>query len=220
MKLSPSPPSHSSAIEPLYFQLFDFTANKGDRRRLEILQAAFDCIAAEGVEHMTFEAVGKQIGVKPSHIAYYFPDKSTIVEGVFKLLIASAQKSYVEALKRERSPKRQLQSYVEVSFDMVKINSSFPAIFTLLFYFSTREEKYRDLYRTVLQTATQRVASILRPFYQSKPAKLRALTGVAEEIVTTLHGDLIQGSVSHDQSQIERIKKRSLKRLLAMAFTE
>ena len=53
----------SGKVDPLVFQLFEFTPRKGDLRKLEIVKAAMECICKEGIEHTSFDKIGARLGI-------------------------------------------------------------------------------------------------------------------------------------------------------------
>lgn len=56
------------------------------RRRLALLQAAFDVIAELGFEGLRTRAVAERAGVNVATLHYYFPTKQALVEGVAQFL--------------------------------------------------------------------------------------------------------------------------------------
>ena len=56
---------------------------KGDKKKLEIVFAAIECISTIGYENITYEALAKKLDTRRAHIAYYFKNK----EDIFKACI-------------------------------------------------------------------------------------------------------------------------------------
>lgn len=62
------------------------SADEPGKRRLTLLQAAFDVIAEVGFEGLRTRAVAERANVNVATLHYYFPSKQTLVEGVAQFL--------------------------------------------------------------------------------------------------------------------------------------
>ena len=58
------------------------------KRRLTLLQAAFDVVAQAGFEGLRTRAVADRAGVNIATLHYYFPSKQKLVEGLSRLMSA------------------------------------------------------------------------------------------------------------------------------------
>jgi TetR/AcrR family transcriptional regulator, regulator of cefoperazone and chloramphenicol sensitivity len=67
------------------------SADEPGKRRLTLLQAAFDVIAEVGFEGLRTRAVAERANVNVATLHYYFPSKQALVEGVAQLLGARFQ---------------------------------------------------------------------------------------------------------------------------------
>lgn len=208
MKSKKPKPAHNPA---LLHKLFESKPTKGEQRRYELVQAAFHCLDKHGFESFTFDLVGKEAGLKPSHVAYYFPTKQHLLVAVFRLLVAELQEGYVEALTSLRDPLEMLEAYLKVTFDSVEQRSGFRSMVPLLFYFATRDAEIRDIYLSSKRAGIARVEAIVEQFPKLAGAKKLVLEALAERIISETHGRVLQyvihsepaysASLRHDSAQ-------------------
>jgi AcrR family transcriptional regulator len=55
---------------------------KGQARREEILQAAIDVLSRDGLQHTSLRAIGREMGMQPAHILYYFSSREDLLQQV------------------------------------------------------------------------------------------------------------------------------------------
>lgn len=103
--------------DPLLLTLLDVQPRKGDLKKIEIIKAAVACIAELGIEHTTFESIGKRIGMLRAHVAYHFNGKQEIIDRAIDYVVANAQQITVEKIKKATNAQQQLSAVVEAAFD-------------------------------------------------------------------------------------------------------
>src|SRR5882757_9162312 len=62
-----------------------------DERRLSLVRAAYDIIAAEGFERLRTRDVADRVGINVGTLHYYFPTKETLIAGVAHYLASQFQ---------------------------------------------------------------------------------------------------------------------------------
>ena len=62
-----------------------------DERRLNLVRAAYDLIAAEGFERLRTRDVAERVGINVATLHYYFPTKEALIEAVAHFLAAQFQ---------------------------------------------------------------------------------------------------------------------------------
>src|ERR1700716_4084295 len=79
-----------------------------DRRRQELVQAAFHQIAAHGFEGLRTRDVAGEVGVNIATLHYYFPTKEALIRGVLEY----AMERFRSTLEPHGSPSDQLRNHL------------------------------------------------------------------------------------------------------------
>jgi TetR/AcrR family transcriptional regulator, regulator of cefoperazone and chloramphenicol sensitivity len=103
------------------------------KRRLTLLQAAFDVVAQAGFEGLRTRAVADRAGVNIATLHYYFPSKQKLVEGLSLLMSAkfvtlhgpTPKPSGLPALDHLRQEFADAQLYLKEHSDLLLIQTEF-----------------------------------------------------------------------------------------------
>lgn len=202
---------NSDTAAALFKQLYKPTLSKGDQKRAEIAQVAYDLVDRLGVEHLTFDAIGKELGLKSAHIVYYFKDKRELLVAVFKILVLRAQELYVEALKGRAGKEDALKAYVSAVFQgLIKQRNSRVNV-SLLFFYASQDEECRQIYLEAKRSGVERIIAMLEGYPKFKSAGPARLSVLAEEILVMLHGRILQCLIHQDDAYIRDYEARTLR---------
>ena len=95
-------------------QDFALPGTRGGKRRARILSAFHDCIIDKGYAKTTLRDVARAADMSASHLLYYFPGKSTMLEHYFEN-VAQRIMERIESYRTE-SPERQIDLLTELFF--------------------------------------------------------------------------------------------------------
>jgi len=152
----------------IYAELFPRKLTKGDLTRLKIIQAAIHCIAKQGIENLTFEAVGKRMGMNRAQIKYHFTQKETLVDHAYDYVISVAQKMVIERLKVAETWKDQLCAVVNGFFDWAETYPEQGSVFLLFYYTATFNPQHRKLHTRIGEMGDDRIVAILEKVKSQK----------------------------------------------------
>src|SRR5437899_5648404 len=83
-------------------------ATRSERRRKELVQAAFNQIAEHGFEGLRTRDVAQEVGVNIATLHYYFPTKESLIGGV----LDHAMNRFRSTLAPHGSPSDQLRNHL------------------------------------------------------------------------------------------------------------
>src|SRR5262245_1553215 len=89
--------THSPAVKAL-------PMNTDDRRRLSLVQAAYEVIAEQGFEGLRTRTVADRVGVNIATLHYYFPTKEALIGGLAEYLSFQFENVHAPAVSPDRSP--------------------------------------------------------------------------------------------------------------------
>lgn len=140
---------------------------KGDVRKLQIVEAAVQCLAELGWAGTNYETVGNTCGMKRPHVAYHFPVWEDLVFAAIQYVYATGQGIVAEHLRDvSGDPGRvsagdRLKKYVEGTFAWLEQNPTHSSVITLLWHLATISRKYATLATEVKRTGAERLLHLL-----------------------------------------------------------
>jgi len=149
-------------VDPRMLDLFEFRPRKGDLKKLEIIQAAIDVLANQGLENTTYESLALKINSRRAHVAYHFKDKKMIFLAAVKYILGEFQQNTLDTVEKayseNRDPIHMLTAYINCVFDWAKNNPSQLSIMLLLYYQCTLDRSYLELHEQFSKDSTERLA--------------------------------------------------------------
>jgi len=149
-------------IDPRILELFEFKLKKGDQKRLEIIQAAIECMATIGFEMTTYEAIAKLIGTRRAHVNYYFKDKTEIILSCIHYIVANYQQTSIAHIEKAKTGKQMLDHYIEAPFIWAKKHPDELAVMLLFYYLCNIRPEYKELHDQVRAGGVARITYILK----------------------------------------------------------
>jgi AcrR family transcriptional regulator len=188
-----------SSLDPRILDLFEFRPRKGDLKKLEIIQAAIDCLAELGLENTNYEAIAQRLQTRRAHIAYHFGEKNQIFLAAVKYILGTYQQTLVDALthvKDQNDAQALLRAYINAAFDWAEQEPKQLQCMLLLYYMCTLHPEFLDLHHQVRLGGTERLSYLIsksnpgiKPSEAARKAKTlqNLLSGTLLDTVTT-HG--------------------------------
>jgi AcrR family transcriptional regulator len=113
-----------------------------DRRRRDLVLAAYKHIASQGFEGLRTRDVARDAGVNIATLHYYFPTKEALIRGV----LLHALQQFAGTLPRDGSARDQLRLHLSAVADLVKSNRE---LFSVLAELSLRAPRHEAIAETM-----------------------------------------------------------------------
>lgn len=206
--------------QALYSQFLKFKPNKGDLRRIAILESAIECIATIGVESSTLEAIGKKNKMTKAHVAYYYTDRKTIVEAAVKFVVATVQSFTVRHVKEAEDETQHLASFIDGTFDWIATFPKHASVILLLYYYSSYDTFYRRLHTEIRTLGAERITATVLPLLPTSKAKLAP--SLAKMVQSILTGHILDHMTTNSPLSLEQLRKKTHKEVseLIQAFID
>ena len=100
-----------------------------------LTRAAIELVRKHGPDHLSLRATAEQVGVSPSAVYHYFPDKDSLIHGVGKKLFEDLVQMQKEALEKipGNSARAAKQRYRELGRTYFRWANKEPNLFRLVF---------------------------------------------------------------------------------------
>lgn len=192
--------------------------NRGDKRRIQILQATVDAIAGEKLEAITLESIARKCKVRRSHIAYYFSDPQKLIRSAIEYALSFGQEYAVHEISLATTAEDRLRAFVYANFHWFESYPKHAAVFGLLNYYSVCNGDYAKLNSDLAEMAEARLEAILAGGAVSDSAKKsKDLRAVARTLRAFLVGSLARYFSSTARRPLEIEKKYVLEEFLKIA---
>lgn len=210
MKKPAAPKNHN-----IFKQITPQELRKGDLRKLQIVQAAIDCISEKGWVGTNYESVGQYCQIKRQHVAYHYPNWDDLIEATMKFVYATGSSVVSDYIREAKDGKSQLAAYIEGTFHWIASHPKHASTISLLWHLATFEKKYRALYSDLKQLGTQRIYSMLYGDKSANPSSPQwiAALGIHGLVV----GRCIEFFSSEQESDWQEISKQVFEQALRIA---
>lgn len=190
---SPTPPE----TQHLYSQILDFKPSKADLRRMAILDAVIESMAAPGTEWLHSQDVGRRAKMQRSHVVYYFPNQDAMLDAAIRFVVSVGQEITVAHLATATTPEGRLEAMVRATFTWFERHPAHAAVMEAVTYLGMRDAKYRALNQKIREAGESRLEQILLSGRAKKGAGPADAKRAASAIRAVLVGALAQFFSSH-----------------------
>jgi len=154
-----------------------------EKRRQELVQAAYSQIAERGFEGLRTREVAAEVGVNIATLHYYFPTKESLIRGVLE----HAMDRFRSTLAPHGSPADQLRNHLRAVRDLLRDEPELGSVMAELALRSARDESIQAIVTETFEAWYTIMRGLLRRGVRE--GKLRPeldSEGVAALIIATL----------------------------------
>ena len=108
------------------------------KRRAEIIEATFFCIALKGYSKITMQDIADSAGVSKGVIHYYFRNKEELFLSVFEKLIGDLDAHIARRVEQVETPPEQIRAIITAVFEKIRGNKKFQIVLLDFWAHSTR----------------------------------------------------------------------------------
>jgi AcrR family transcriptional regulator len=145
-----------------FFRRLDERMRKGDRRKLEIIQAALRSVAKRGIHGTTYEAIASEMKIGRSRVSYHFPSFEAIIDTMMRYVTETAQAVTRDRIDAAESPRAKVEAYVRAFFEWTKRFPDQASALILFHHLSVYSASYRALHTTMRAAGLERITGLLR----------------------------------------------------------
>ncbi len=197
--------------EKIVTQLFNLVPTKGNLKRVEIIEAAIECLVTIGIDKTTFEAIASKIGTRKAHVAYYFPNKDDIFIEVVKYISTVSLDVTEQLLKTVKKDDDPFEVYVKSAFIWGEKYPKQAMLLPLFYYLCTFKKEYQLLNDQIQENNEKQIRILLSSKIGMGPNSER-IKNMARTIQHTIIGELINAATTSHGSY-QDAKERALRAL-------
>jgi TetR/AcrR family fatty acid metabolism transcriptional regulator len=177
------------------------------KRKAEIIEATFFCIALKGYSNITMQDIADSAGVSKGVIHYYFHNKEELFLSVLEKLNKDLDNHLGKKVEQAKTPPEKLRAIISAVFEKVKENKKFQVVLLDFWAHSTkmprlqeatanRYARYRYLTKKIIAEGVENGY-----FTECNPA------GVASALIGLIEGLTIQWIFDQSAFDLSRAQK-------------
>ena len=113
------------------------------KRRAEIIEATFFCIALKGYSNITMQDIADSAGVSKGVIHYYFRNKEELFLSVLERLIRDLDSHLAKKVERAKTPPQKIRAITSAVFEKTRENKKFQVVLLDFWAQSTKNPTLR-----------------------------------------------------------------------------
>lgn len=191
-----------SIKDPVFSNSFHFQMAKGDRRRLQIVDAAVTCIAKFGLEGAIFDRVAESLDIQRSHVAYYFKTREDLLYYSVQYVIAEAQRITLECVESTLDPLERILGIAKGAFTWAQVNPDQARLLLLFYFYSYKEKRLKHLQNQIRSEGLRRIQALLASMPSLAEKNCDLIARSAQAIITSFLIDHITGVEFQDDPLI------------------
>ncbi len=159
-------------------------------KKQKIIEATIHLMASQGIEAVTFEAIGQALKTTKANIRYHFNDKDELIFLVGRLVVSNAQGMTASLVSQATSPEAKLLAVIDGAYAWYEAYPAHFKVWLLFIYYVHFRNDYREFYENARDAGQDRLQLLLRALSHErmKPADYEKL---AEAIQNILYGQII-----------------------------
>jgi AcrR family transcriptional regulator len=208
-----------SALLALASSLLGSGVTRSDFRKAQILESVINIASQEGFEAISFDRIGKELGLQKSNVAYYFLSKEDMIQKSMHFSTTKIFTFSAEGLAKADSAEAELRAYLDAHFRWIKLHFNHACFLLYIYLRSPVDEFARNFTNTSRVNGRQKITQILQKIAKNHDQlKKHEMPSFAEFIQDQLTGTLLQliavnGGPTH--KQVEE-KQKHLERMLSI----
>ncbi len=194
----------------LFAQTFALQMSKADQRKAAIIEAAVGQIARHGLTSAIFEQVSTQLGIRRSHVNYYFKTREELLLSCLQYSLATAQRLTIDRLQEVSDREEGLATIVTSVFDWVIDYPEQARVFLLFHFFAAIDPDFSRENAAFRATAQERIAGMLALGSKPSAAGKKACAKLAQQIHAEIMGHLIEGLSIERGARLAEYRERAV----------
>jgi TetR/AcrR family fatty acid metabolism transcriptional regulator len=189
------------------------------KRKAEIIEATFFCIALKGYSNLTMQDIADSAGVSKGVIHYYFHNKEELFLSVLEKLNKDLDNHLGKRVEQAKTPPEKLRAIISAVFEKVKENKKFQVVLLDFWAHSTKmprlQEATASRYARYRHLAKKIIAEGVKDEYfrECNPASIAsALIGLIEGLTIQWIFDQSAFDLSRAQKMTDEIVMAYLQR--------
>ena len=163
------------------------------KRKSQILRAAYAIIAERGYENITVQDIAKQAGFSKGIIYYYFSSKEDVMVSLFDSILRVIDRNFASTIQNHPEPRERMERVLRMSFDLVHKHKEFYHVIMVFWSQITQKTLMSDLNATLFRRYRRELAKIIEGGVERGVFKAKVdVNLLASQIIAVVGGASLQ----------------------------
>jgi AcrR family transcriptional regulator len=196
-------------------ELFPSSLQKGQRRKIEIVQAAIRHYARSGIEGATFERIARTCKIGRTLVLHYFKDREELFTFSMKFVRGTLHRMITERVAREANARAKLQAYVQANFAWGLEHPDHCKAWLLFFYRSATGKAHRQTHAELVDIGHERITALIELGVAEGVFRCPGPSLTAKMVQVLITGALVSVTLETDLARADQIRQQALVDILA-----
>jgi AcrR family transcriptional regulator len=174
-----------------------------DRRREDLIRAAYAEILEKGLEATTLDSVVARAGSSKGGALYYFRTKEDLLFAVLEWLFSQLNATLDEVVRAQVSPRARLVSELEVLFHSAEVNRKLYRVLFAYLGLGVRLDRFRSLFANFLGRCRSRDMAIVEDGVKQRQFRQIDPLLAASTIRALVDGYCLQWLMAENEEPLE-----------------
>lgn len=133
----------------------------GEKTKLDILDKTILLFAEKGFDRVSFQQIADECKVSQSAVMHHFPNREQLLKGVIHRVLERNRESVETELNRIKDIELKIRKLFRLNLKWARNYPQDTQVFTLLYYYASRDPKFSSLYLQIRSFARSRYKSLI-----------------------------------------------------------
>jgi TetR/AcrR family fatty acid metabolism transcriptional regulator len=177
------------------------------KRKAEIIEATFFCIALKGYSNITMQDIADSAGVSKGVIHYYFRNKEELFLSVHEKLIGDLDNHIARKIEQASTPPDKVRSIIRAAFEKIRGNKKFQIVLLDFWAHSTRNPRLKAASSHQYARYRHTISKIIADGIEEGQFRKCDPNQVASALIGLIEGHMIQWVFGEKDFAIARAQK-------------
>lgn len=181
-----------------------------ERRKIQIVQAAYEVIAVKGYNNFTIEDIANQAGLSKGGVLHYFKTKEDILIHLLEQIYIIIEKTIRKRANKYHSPERKLKAVIIGYVIIAKKQPAFYRVMADFWAQITTNERIRDINSKIFANMSNEVKKIIDQGMESGEFSRVDSPGISYAITAMLINTAMQWTFNNSIYTIDHIGRQCI----------
>lgn len=133
----------------------------GEKTKLEILEKSILLFAEKGFDRVSFQQIANHCNLSQSAVMHHFPNREELLENVIQRVLRRNRQTVDPEINKIVDIELKIRKLLKLNLKWVRKYPQDTQIFTLLYYYASRDPRFSKLYLEIRSFARSRYKNLI-----------------------------------------------------------
>jgi AcrR family transcriptional regulator len=186
-----------------------------EKRKLQIVQAAYEVIAGKGYNNFTIDDIAAQAGLSKGGVLYYFDSKYDILIFLLEKIQNIIEQNIKMRSDKYRTPERKLKAIIIAYIVTAKRHPAFYRVFVDFWAQISINERIKDINSRIYERMCSEIKRVIDDGISMNVFKNVESSSLSCSITSMITNLAIQWTFDNSQFNLDRVVRNSISMVMA-----